>query len=369
MKFICQKEELGKQLQHVSRIVVVRGSVPILSNILIETDKDKIRISSTDLEIAMSTVVKAQIIQEGSFTVPAKLFQDFINQNPDDEVEFSLESFELICKSERVEVRISGLDSEEYPELPKVEKGVIVKFPLTSFVEAMKQVIIACATDVSRPTLTSVNVRLMEDMAVFAATDSFRLVERKIKILPIQQFLTFLIPARTVQEIIKASVSLEDGDLEMEVSEDQVLFRIGTIELYSRLTSGAFPKYEAIIPTKFEVEFEVATSEFIQALRLLNVFSQVGILNALIEINESGSVSITTYGAQRGSGKHSIYAVVKEGFKPLQVPFNVKYLLDACSAARAQSLNLQFSGVTSALVISTNEEGYLQLVMPVRLNS
>ena len=368
MQFICQKEELSKQLQHISRIVVVRGSVPILSNILIETDKDKIRISSTDLEIAISTVVSAQIIQEGSFTVPAKLFQDFINQNPDEEVSFTLESFELICKSERVEARITGLDSEEYPELPKVERGTIVKFPLIDFVEAMKQVIIACATDVSRPTLTSVNVKLIDDMAIFAATDSFRLAERKIKIIPVQNVMSFLIPARTVHEIIKISTSMTNIDLEMEVNNEQVLFKIGNIELYSRLITGSFPKYEAIIPTKFEAEFEVAASEFVQALRLLYVFSQSGTLNVLIEVDSEGIVNLSTYGSQRGSGKHNIYAIVKEGFKSIQVPFNVKYLIDACSASRSQSLNIRLSGVTSALLINTNEDGYLQIVMPVRLN-
>lgn len=371
MKFICQREQLDKQLQQIGRIITVRQSMPILSNILLETDKNILRISGTDLELAMTTYLAAEIKQEGIFTVPAKIFQEFVHQNPDGEIEFSLESFELVCRSAKVTGRIAGIDSDEYPALPKMEKGQRYKLPLQEFVEATKKVIIACAVDQTRPVLTGIYVQMQEDEAVLAATDSFRLVEKKIKIVPVPGPVNFLIPSRTIQEIIRVAGNLSSAitDFEMEVNEQQLIFRIGEVELYSRLLVGAFPKYQNIIPTKSVAIVGITTPEMVQALRLSYVFSQSGVANVLLEIDEEGVLSISSHGSQKGSTKHTIYAIVEKGFQPIKVPFNAKFLLDACAASGSDHLQLNFSGTTSPLVIRTEDDAYLQLVMPIRLDS
>jgi DNA polymerase-3 subunit beta len=369
MKFTCQKEALLKHVQHVSRVVTVRSNLPILSNLLLETDKKILRISSTDLEVAVTTYIPAEIAQEGSFTVPAKLFQEFVGQNPDEEITFHLESFELVCKSKRVEARVTGMDPEEYPQLPQVTEGTRVKFEVGKFVEVMKQVVIACATDPSRPVLTGVYLNLEGDTATIVATDSFRLVERKITILPVPETITILIPARTIQEIIRISATVPvNSDLELQVNEQQILFRLQDVELYSRLLVGSFPKYQAIIPTTATTIADVTTAEFVQALRLSYVFSQSGIANVLLEIDDQGEMSLSSHSTQRGKSKHVIYAILKEGYSPVRVAFNAKFLLDACTAAAVPYVQLRFSGVTAPLVIATEDPHYTQLVMPIRLD-
>lgn len=370
MKFTCAKDQLDKQLQQIGRIITVRQSLPVLSNILLETDKDILRISGTDLELAMTTYLPAKIVQEGTFTVPAKIFQEFVHQNPDGEIDFSLESFELVCKSKKVLARIAGIEADEFPALPKLEKGQKYKLPLKEFVEAMKQVIIACAADQTRPVLTGVYIQLDEDRATFAATDSFRLVEKRIKIIPVPGPVNLLVPSRTIQEVVRVAGGLgEKEDLEMEVGEQQLIFRLGEVEIYSRLIVGAFPKYQAIIPTTAVAVVDVTAPELIQALRLSYIFSQAGVTNVLLEIDDEGNLSISSHGSQRGSTKHTIYALTEKGFTPMKVPFNAKFLLDACNAASCDHLQLRFSGVTSALLIKTDAPDYLQLVMPIRLDS
>lgn len=370
MKFTCSKELLNRHLQFISRIITARSTLPVLSNILLETDKNILRITGTDLELAMTTYLPAEVEQEGTFTVPAKIFQEFVHQNPDETISFTLESFELIGKSNKVLGRISGLDSEEFPSLPKVEKSTLVRLPFQEMIEALKQVVTACALDQSRPVLTGVYVRLTEDVMTLAATDSFRLVERKVPIVPVQQDFTLLIPMRAIQEIIRIGASFPNlADLELEVSEQQLLFRIDTIELFSQLIAGNFPKYSAIIPQTFQAIVDVTTSELVQALRLSTVFSQSGITNVMIEIGEDGSITITSYGSQRGSAKHTVYAITQEGFTPLKAAFNAKFLLDACNASNSAHLQLRFSGSTSALVVGTEDESFLGLVMPIRLDS
>lgn len=369
MKFSCSRDQLDKQLQHISRIITVRSGLPVLSNVLLETDGQILRMSGTDLEIAVTTHLPAKIEQEGTFTVPAKLFQEFVRQNPDDILHFNLESFDLVCTSNKVNARIPGLEADEFPALPQVPDGKRFVLPLQGFVETMKQVVIACASDPSRPVLTGVFCQFTGENATFVATDSFRLVEKKLAIVPTREDVHFLLPGRTVQEIIRIAATVpEMSDLELEISEQQALLRIGTIEVYSRLITGTFPKYQGIIPTTFVSIADITTSELVQALRLSSIFGQAGITNVMLEIDTDGACTVATHASQRGSTKHVIYALLQEGFQPLKSAFNARFLLDALSAAGSATVQLRFSGSTTPLVIATEESNYLQLVMPIRVD-
>jgi DNA polymerase-3 subunit beta len=370
MKFRCSKEALDKQLSYVSRVVTVRSTAPVLSNVLLETDGQILRMTGTDMELTVATYLPAEIEQEGTFTVPAKLLQEFVRQNPDDELSFSLESFELVCSGEKVSGRLAGLDADEFPSLPKVENGKLIRLGLIELVESLKNVVIACAQDTTRPVLTGVYIHLNDDMATLAATDSFRLVERRIPIVPVQEPVTILVPARTIQEIIRIAATLSNiADVEIEVTDSQALFRIGAVELFSRLLVGTFPKYTAIIPKAFVANAEVATPELIQGLRLSNIFSTAGVANVLVEVREDGNVYLSSHGSQRGMARHTLYTVMEGEFQPLKAAFNVRFLLDAVTAAGASHLTLKFSGSTSPLVIATEDPNYLQLIMPIRLDA
>jgi DNA polymerase-3 subunit beta len=370
MKFTCDKEELDKQLQHLGRIITVRHTMPVLSNLLLETDGEIVRISGTDLELALTTHIQATVKQEGSFTVPAKIFQDFIHQNPDDQIEITLEGSELICASKQVTARLAGIDPEEFPALPKVKEEQRVVVPAQAFVETMRQVVIACAADPGRPVLTGVQAEFKDNEALFVATDSFRLVEKRLQIVPVPTPLTTLIPGRSIQEVIRIVSQLPElTDIEIAVGGQQAIFKMGEIELYSRLLTGSFPKYEAIIPKTFVAFADVTSSEFLQALRLATVFSQAGVSNVMLEVSEDGTLTLASYGSQRGTTKHTLYAVLKEGYAPVKAAFNARFLLDAVSATGSEYVQLRFSGSTSPLVVGTDDAAYLQLVMPIRLDS
>jgi len=369
MKFSCKREELDRQLQYVSRVVTVRSTLPILSNLLLETDGGFLRISATDLELAIATQVEAVITQEGSFTVPAKLFQDFIHQNPDEEVSFHLQSHELVCTSQQVEAKIPGIDAEEYPALPTVEEQAKISVPTTKFIDALRQVVIACAQDQGRPVLTGVSCSIDSDGVILAATDSFRLVERKLPGVAIATPVTILIPFRTIQELIRIVTQMGGSqDIEMSLSDQQVVIRIGGVELYSRLLTGKFPKYQTLIPHEFMVNLTVPAAEFTQALRLATIFSTAGISNVALEISEEGVLQLSSYGSQRGAATHRLQATVEPGYKPLKAAFNARFLLDAVGATGEEIVGLKFSGPLSPLVVATGDDSYVQIVMPIRLS-
>jgi DNA polymerase-3 subunit beta len=231
-------------------------------------------------------------------------------------------------------------------------------------------VVIACANDVARPVLTAVYAKIEGEEVTFAATDSFRLSVRTLKSVPNPSAIELLIPARSIQELIRiVSQSPEVHDIELVVGEQQAVFKMGTVELYSRLLTGTFPKYQAIIPTTFVAYTDVATAEFLQALRLATIFSSSGIANVLLEVTEDGTLILETYGSNRGSTKNTLFAVTQPGFQPIKAAFNARFLLDAASSVTADNIQLRFSGQTSPLVIGTEEPDYVQLVMPIRMDA
>lgn len=370
MKFTCRRDDLDRYLQHIGRVVTVRHSLPVLSNVLIETDGKRLRLSGTDLEVAMSATIPATISQEGTFTVPAKMFQELVHQNPDEELEFRLEGNELVCKGVKVEARLAGIDPEEYPALPALEEQGSITIPVGPFSEAVRQVAIACATDPARPVLTGILLTFAEDSLTMVATDSFRLVEKLISPVPLTTTQQLLIPGRSIQEVVRVLAQFpEEESLTLVLGGQQIVFRVAGIEVFTRLLTGQFPKYRDIIPGSFVAHADVPTADLLQALRLSSIFSTAGIANVMLEVDQGGTLTLASYGSQRGTAKHSLYAVIQDGFTPLRVAFNARFLLDAIAAVSAPLVQLRFSGPTSPLVIGTTEEPeYLQLVMPIRLD-
>lgn len=370
MKFTCNKEELDKTLNFVSRVVTVRTNLPILSNLLLETEKGKVRILGTDLELAVAAEVSAQIEQQGSFTVPAKLFQDFIHQNPDSELEFELVGSELVCQSAQVKAKLPGLMADDFPTLPEVTPVQQITLPTKQLTEALKQVVIACAVDAGRPVLTGVYCALADEEVILAATDSFRLVEKKLTGIPVGAAQVILIPMRTIQELIRIAALLEkEEDVTLCLSEQQVVLRVGKVEIYSRLLTGNFPKYTGIIPKTFIANLKIKTDTLLQGLRLASIFAQAGVSNVLFEIETNGKLSLKSHGSMKGEAKHILEAKAEEGYKPIRVAFNARFLIDALSAAGSETVTLKFSGPASPLVLDTGDTNYLQLVMPIRLDN
>lgn len=379
MKVICSQQNLHHGLSAVGHAVSSRSTLPILANILLATDHGCLKLSATNLEMGITCRVDAQIEEEGTTTIPAKLITDFVNSLPQAPVELILpvDSNTLHLKSLRSSANIKGMDPSEFPQIPSNEGGdppVLLDAALLK--EMISEVAFAAAADDSRPVLTGVLVQMSDEKITFAAADAFHLAVREAD-LPGDDHPRgdILIPARTLADL--ARILPTEGQVEMIVTPNrsQVLFHTANLDLVSRLIEGAFPPFRSIIPKGSLTHAVLETKEFAAAVKSTSLFARDSSNIARIKINtadedgeEAGSVTIEATAEDLGDNVSIVTAEVS-GFAG-QVLCNIKYLSSVLNAIDSQQVQIHMSESNKPIVIEPIDTTKYQLyvIMPMHKN-
>ncbi|MBI2861988.1 MAG: DNA polymerase III subunit beta, partial [Chloroflexi bacterium] len=252
MKLSCLQENLARSLALVSRAVPTRSTLPVVNNVLLACEASRLKLSATNLEIAITTWTGAKIEEEGAITVPARLLTEFVNSLGPDRIDMTLNprnrALKISCQ--RYEAEIKGIDADEFPPVPKPEDGITTTVEAQALQEAIHQVVFATATDDTRPVLAGVNAIFEGDTLTLAAADGFRLAVRKLPLeKPVERRQECIIPARALSELARIiSDDVERVEIILTPGRGQTFFSLGDVELVSRLIEGAFPNYQQIIP-------------------------------------------------------------------------------------------------------------------------
>jgi DNA polymerase-3 subunit beta len=376
VKVICKQQDLSRGLSVVNHAVSSRSTLPILANILLTTENGRLKLSATNLEIGINCLIDAEIQQEGSTTVPAKLITDLVNSLPQSSVDLSVaeDSHTINVKSQRSSANIKGMDPSEFPLIPSAEGGEPpVNLDAVQLKEVISEVAIAAAEDDSRPVLTGVHVETANGKMTFAAADSFRLAVRVID-LPTHEDShdTILIPARTLQEL--ARILPSEGEVQMIVTPNrsQVLFHTEQIDLVSRLIEGTFPNVRGIIPKDHVTSAVVETKEFAAAVKSVAPFARDSSNITRVKIEgsagaEGGSMTLEATAEDVGSNVSTINATV-DGPEQ-QIIFNVKYLSDILSVIDTLQVALELtSGARPGVIRPVGPADYTYVIMPMSSN-
>ncbi|MFA5261220.1 MAG: DNA polymerase III subunit beta, partial [Candidatus Omnitrophota bacterium] len=249
MKISVKRENLLKGLQTVSRMVKQRATLPVLGNVMIASDKGRLKLASTDLEAAIVERIGAKIDEEGAITVPARTLFDYISTITDETLELHSEGSDISVKGARQHVTIKGISAEEFPIIPQVTTGKKVVLKSQVLKSGILAVIVAAALDETRPVLSGLLFRVVGEELLIVATDSYRLAEKRVG-LDVHSELDVVIPQRTIGELSRI-LPVDDTEVEISAGENQVQFKFADIEFMSRQIDGAFPDYEQIIPKEF----------------------------------------------------------------------------------------------------------------------
>ena len=381
MRLTCLQENLSRGLGVVGRAVATRTTLPITQHVLLSTDRSRLKLSATNLQIAISTWVGAQVEEEGAITIPARLLTDFVNSLPNERVD--VDAMEqpkgLSFRCARFEANINGTDAEDFPPIPSVEDGVVCRIDADVLRKAISHVEFAAATEDSRPVLTGIKVEAAGDGFTFAAADGFRLAVYKGKLAePLDGELDFIIPSRAMQEVNRLIGSQQEQvEFTVTTARSQALFKLENVELTSQLIQGTFPNYGQLIPETWGTRVVVDLNQFSQATKSTSIFARDGSGIVRLQISEPsedsdmGRVSISSRAEELGENQGEIDGQV-EGDEA-KIAFNSKYLVDVLEVLEEGKVALETTtpsspGVIRPVVVEDGSEStddYVHVVMPM----
>ena len=377
MRAVCNTELFSKKLALVSRGVSARSTIQLLRGILLETEEGSVRLSATDMEISIQTRTAAEVEDEGRVVIPARIFNDVARSLPGGELALVHDRSEGVVRlsARENEYRIRAYAAEDFPQLPKFDEAAAFKMSGEALVETVEKVSRSYSRDETRPVLTGILISFEESRVRMVTTDSYRLSIKETNLAT-----TFdgsreaIIPARAMQEVSRIYASSDEEQVEVVLSENQALFRIGDILFGTRLIEGNFPEYKRLLPNTFEREIAVRREDLIDTLRRVNLFAQrqTPPVPVTLDVSE-GAVEVTVKNGEVGEARERLPAGSEDEF---HISFNPTYLLDGVSAVDSEKVLFRLNeSLKPGLIVpgGSDDEGsdgeepdFLYLIMPMR---
>ncbi len=367
MKLICTQENLNKGLNLCSRIVSSPKTLPILSNVLISTDKGRLKLSVTNLEVGINVWIRAKIDKQGAITVPARILNDFVNNNRDTNIELQTNELNLIVQSDNYQAKISGIESGEFPVIPTIKDDQGLELSVKDLEQAIPRVTIACATEESRPVLSGVLFNFVENKLKLVATDSYRLAEQVISLESKLDLPRVIVPAKTMQEVhrIIGAYSNSKDKLKINIAENQILFKFSNdVEVSSRLIEGVFPSYEQIIPSAPSTVVTTDKKKLLSATKGASLFSQNTANNVRVK-TEKDNLIISAQSSQIGDSKTQVKSDVQG--EDIEIAFNARFIIDALNNLSGDNVELGLTEkLAPAKIVDPKDKAYTYVIMPLR---
>jgi len=368
MKLFCSQKDLSYALNIVNKAISPNNTLPVLNNILLKAEGKKLFLSATNLELAISLFIEADVRNEGAVTIPARLLTNYVSLLKNEQIELNLtEGLTLSIKSAQSETKIKGINADEFPLIPKIEQPKNITIPVENLLKAITRTVFATSQNPAKPVLSGVNFIVDKDVLKLVATDSYRLAEQKLNLKDRTEFnIQSIVPARTVQELGKVLSKTDEKQVVIEFSQSQILFKIGQTELTSRLIEGSFPAYEKIFPKTNKTKIEVNIEELAQTVKRVSLFARENNNNIKLAATNDGKLLISTDETKVGEEKAEIsIEITGENNK---IALNAQYLADILSYIDSEKVCIELNDKLSPAAIKPcKEEGYVYIIMPLKI--
>ncbi len=364
MKFSTTKDVLLKGIQSVQTVISAKSSLPILSNILIETLGDSIVLTATDLDVGIVSTIPIKPSMEGSITIPAKKLSDIIKELPDTEtILISVKKNNMVnIECEKNLFKIMGLPKEEFPQLPTFKDKDSLILAQGKLKEMFEMTSFAVSHDETRYVLNGILFIIKPTHIRLVATDGRRLavIEEKMQ-LPKALERKFILPTKTINEL--ARILSDEGDVKVFFGENQVFFDTGSTRVVSRLIEGDFPNYEQVIPKEAKDKLAVSRQVFLSAIKRVALFTNPD--SMAIKIDASRDKMVLSKNAPY-LGEARVELDVDYKGKDLSIGFNPDYLIDLLKNTDEETINLEVVDAEKPGVIRVGG-GYVYVVLPMQL--
>jgi len=365
MKLICTQENLARGLQLVSHIASKNISLPILSNVMIEAKKGDIKLSTTNLEMGVVCKVRGKVEKEGSFTVQAKTLSDYINLLPKENITLELVEQSLKIHSENSKTTMKGMEASEFPLIPQVDAAETIEIKGKKLKEALSAVSFAVSYDETRPEINGVYFDFNEKQLILAATDSYRLAEKVVELDNQAPQKGFIVPIKTIQELSRI-IDEDEEQIQIKISDNQILFAASGAQLSSRLIEGQYPDYKQIIPSEHKTSVVLDTSEFINTVKRASLFCKAGSNDILLKfLPDAKEIHVSANNLQIGESEAKQAAEI-DG-QENDIIFNYRFLLEGLqNIEEAQCVININTNTNPGLLKPKNNDDYVYIIMPIK---
>lgn len=372
MKVEVLKENLKLGLSVTERIIGKNISLPILNNVLIQTEESFLNFVSTNLEVVIRLWVLAKIVKNGKVVVPVKLFSSFVSSLPNEKITVEAEGQNLHVNSVGIKTQIQGFNPEEFPLIPEFKNVDYLEVDNRKICQGLSQVIENTSSSQTRPEITGIYFSFSKNILKMVATDSFRLSEKTITLeKAVKEDFSFILPQKSAREIINI-LEEKEGVLRIYFSQNQVLFEFPMKEvdhpqaqIGSRLIEGEYPNYQDIIPTKFKTNVVLNREEFLNQLKTASLFSgKTNEVKVLVD-SKKGQVEISTKSQDVGENNSNLAAKI-EG-ETVEISFNYKFLIEGLLHIKSSEIAFDISKEDGPCILKpVGDFTYLYVVMPIK---
>ena len=362
MKIRIAKEKLMEGIQIVQNVVSTRSTLPILSNMLMETNGNKVKLNTTDLDIGISCELPVEIIEEGSITIPAKRFSDIVKELPSGEVTITTKKNNQIdIEGHKCRFKLIGIPKEEFPKFPEFKDKEVIKIKQKVLKEMIRLTSFAVSHEESRYILNGILMEINDDQIRFVATDGKRLakIDKKVDI-AIKKEISVIIPLKAIHEIYRNLA--DEGEVSFLTSTNQVLFDVDGILIATRIIEGDFPNYQQVIPSPVTPKIQVDTQQLLSAIRRANLLATPEFQAIKVEVF-SDKVVVSKITPDVGESREEV--PVEYGGKEMIIGFNPQFLIDVLKHIDEKTIPVEVTGPDKPAVIRMGD--YLYLALPMRI--
>lgn len=365
MRIICTQENLRAGLQQVSRIVGSSSTLPILNNVLLQTENGQLKISATNLEMGINTLIRCKIETEGGTCISAKVLLDVVNNLPNENITIDVQDNEVLVATERYQTKIKHLPVEDFPLIPAIDDGTVITLSAKELKEALDSVAFAVSSSETQPEISGVLFKFDGTILTITATDRYRLAEMSIST-QTSSDRSVIVPHRSINELSRLLGTVASETIDIHISSTQIALSVGDTYLVTRLIDGNYPEYQQIIPGEAGTVVTVEHSDLLSALKTTGIFSRgVGSVTMTIDA-EKQSVQIMSSSQGVGESVVEIPCVVKNGSGGIIM--NYRYMLDLLTNTAPVTLDIHVIDDANPVVFRPQgKPNYLYLIMPIRL--
>jgi DNA polymerase III subunit beta len=367
MKFTITREKLHEGLGAVAASVPAKTTLPVLSNILVEATKDGLRLSGTDLDIAVSTIIPAQVDQEGATTLPARKLLEIVRELPSAAIRVTGSGEQRVqIECGRSRFKLLGLSRDEFPAFPAVKFDGSWKIAAKDLHKLIGHVAFAASTEESRPILNGVLWELRADRMRMVATNGHRLARMDVPVEGAGGQADLIVPPKALEQIRRLFAS--DDTIEIARSENHLGFRAPGTQVYTRLIEGPYPPYEGVIPRDNDKIATADKAALTSALRRMSIVASDQTHRIRLAFS-SGACKLSVTTPDLGEAQEEM--TISYDGDPLEIGFNAAYVLEILKYMPTDEVRLTFKhperAATCEPVGWDDPASYLTLIMPLRL--